>query len=191
MAYTNDEAYDMLAVYFECFQNAAIAERECAVRYPERRHYGRRLFRRMAIRLRQTGCVRPTSGSIRRRPVRNEDNTINVLAYVEADPHLSTREISSDLGVSVPSVFRILKEFKMHPYHVVLHQALSDTDFDRRLDYCHWLREMCYQNPRFLSLVLWSDEATFNSCGRVNLHNMHYWSQTNPHWMREIDRQNR
>lgn len=181
----------MLAVYFQCFENAVIAEREYAIRYPDRRHYTRKVFRRMARRFRQTGSVRPIPVTIRRRRIRNEDNIINVLAYVEAEPHLSIREISTDLGVSVASVFRILRDFKLHPYHLVLHQALSDTDFDRRLDYCYWLRDMCNENLRFLSQVLWTDEATFTNCGRVNLHNMHYWSQTNPHWMREVDHQNR
>lgn len=88
-------------------------------------------------------------------------------------------------------MFRILRDFNLHPYHLVLHQALSDTDFDRRLEYCNWLRDMCNENLRFLFQVLWTDEATFTSCGRVNLHNMHYWSRTNPHWMREVDHQNR
>lgn len=191
MAYTNAEAYDMLAVYFECFQNAPIAEREYALRYPERRHYGRAVFQRLAICVRQTGSVRRISVAFRRRPVRNEVNITNVLAYVEADPHLSIRAISLDLGISCTAVFRILRDFKLHPYHIVLHQALSESDYDRRLDYCYWLREMCNENPQFLSHVLWTDEATFSSCGKVNLHNMHYWSQTNPHWMREVDHQNR
>lgn len=191
MSYTNAEAYDMLAVYFQCFENACIAAREYAARYPERRHYGRRAFRQLAIRLRQTGSVRPISVPVRRRPIRNEDNIINVLAYVEANPNVSTMEISLDLGISRTTVFLILKDFKLHPYHVVLHQALSEDDYDRRLNYCHWLSEMCNENHQFLSLVLWTDEASFSSCGRVNLHNMHYWSQTNPHWMREVDHQNR
>lgn len=191
MSYTNAEAFDMLTVYFECFQNAVVAEREYAIRYPDRRHYTRKVFRRIARNLRETGNVRPIPVPIRRRRIRNEENIINVLACVEAEPHLSTREISTNLGISTVSVFRILKDYKLHPYHLVLHQALSDTDFDRRLDYCYWLRNMCNENLRFLSLVLWTDEATFTSCGRVNLHNMHYWSQTNPHWMREVDHQNR
>lgn len=51
--------------------------------------------------------------------------------------------------------------------------------------------DMCNENHQFLSQILWTDEATFTSCGRVNLHNMHYWSEENPHWMREVDHQNR
>lgn len=50
---------------------------------------------------------------------------------------------------------------------------------------------MLEDNPRLLSHILWSDEATFNSSGSVNRHNMHYWSQTNPHWMQEVQHQGR
>lgn len=43
----------------------------------------------------------------------------------------------------------------------------------------------------FLLKILWTDEASFSSSGRVNIHNMHYWSETNPHWLREVQIQNR
>lgn len=47
------------------------------------------------------------------------------------------------------------------------------------------------EDPQFLMRILWTDEATFQSDGRVNLHNTHYWSRTNPHWMREVQHQGR
>lgn len=81
--------------------------------------------------------------------------------------------------------------FRLHPYHVVLHQALTAQDYDRRLDFCHWFLDMLEDDPRFLCNILWTDEATFNSDGGVNLHNMHYWSQNNPHWMQEVQYQGR
>lgn len=79
--------------------------------------------------------------------------------------------------------------FRQHPYHMVLHQALNDEDFDRRIDYCHWMLGMIRENREFLSEILWTDEATFRSDGNVNLHNMHYWSDNNPHWLREVQHQ--
>lgn len=36
---------------------------------------------------------------------------------------------------------------------------------------------------------MFTDEATFKSNGTVNRHNMHYYSTTNPHWMRPVDNQ--
>lgn len=47
------------------------------------------------------------------------------------------------------------------------------------------------ENHQLLSNILWTDEATFSSDGGVNLHNMHYWSRTNPHWMQEVQHQGR
>ena len=73
----------------------------------------------------------------------------------------------------------------------MLHQSLTENDFDRRLDYCHWLLEMINGDPQFVSNILWTDEASFSSDGGVNLHNMHYWSAENPRWMRETQRQGR
>ena len=81
--------------------------------------------------------------------------------------------------------------FRLHPYHVVLHQALTEIDFDRRIDYCHWLLGMVNENPQFLSTILWTDKASFSSDGGVNCHNMHYWSAENPHWMQEVQHQGR
>jgi len=79
----------------------------------------------------------------------------------------------------------------MHPYHIVLHQELKAQDFDTRLNFCNWLLNMIEDDPELLTHILWSDEATFCCDGSVNLHNMHYWSEVNPHWMREVQHQAR
>ena len=50
---------------------------------------------------------------------------------------------------------------------------------------------MIGDDPEFLSHILWSDEATFCCDGNVNRHNMHYWAEVNPHWMREVQHQAR
>jgi hypothetical protein len=191
MPFTNAEAYDMIRIYFECFENAAIASRQYAMQYPQRSHFSREVFSRLAIRLRETGNVQPIHAPRRNRRTRIEENIINVLAYVQYDPTLSTRNISNDLGIPKTIVHEILQENKMHPYHIVLHQALKDIDYDHRLNHCHWMLNMIRDNPNFLSLILWTDEATFSSAGGVNLHNMHYWFEQNPHWMREVEHQNR
>ncbi|KAF5285057.1 hypothetical protein FQR65_LT02370 [Abscondita terminalis] len=68
------EAVDIIAIYFECLENATIAARLYALRYPQRRRYGSRMFSRLANRFRTTGT---------------EENVFNVLAYVEFNPQLS------------------------------------------------------------------------------------------------------
>lgn len=101
----------MMAVYFECFQNAAIAEREYAIRYPNRRHYGRRVFPRLVQRLRATGSFRRPVFR-RRNSSRTEENIINVLAYIEFNPHISTRALSRELGLTRTTVQNILKDHR-------------------------------------------------------------------------------
>ncbi|XP_050307004.1 uncharacterized protein LOC126743817 [Anthonomus grandis grandis] len=189
MPISNQEAFNMLAIYFECLQNATIAARAFYLRYPNRPRYHRRVFVRLAQRLLTTGSIhRPAM--IRNRQ-NNEQNVVNVLASVEINPQISTREISRDLGIPQSTVHRILRTHRLHPYHINLHQALSPPDFDQRLDFCHWLLSMIAENPQFLSTVLRTDEATFNSNGHLNLHNMHFWARNNPRWLGQVQHQGR
>ena len=111
MPIPNEEYFDMLAVYFECMQNATIAARLYAVRYPDRRRNNSRFFLRLAARLRTTGNVhRPIYRRIRRG--RTEENVINTLAYIQFDPHVSIRRISIDLGIAHGTVQNILHEHR-------------------------------------------------------------------------------
>ena len=98
MPFTNDEAVDMIAVYFECLQNASMAQRVYAARYPNRRSRDARIFPRLVQRLRTTGSFRPTFR--RHKTGRTEENIINVLAYIEVNPHVSTRALSFALGIA-------------------------------------------------------------------------------------------
>jgi hypothetical protein len=44
------------------------------------------------------------------------------------------------------------------------------------LDFQQWLEE-----HRFVEKLVFSDEATFHVCGKVNHHNVHIWGTENPH----------
>lgn len=191
MVYTNAEAYDMLRIYFECHENEVIASRTYNITYPNRQPQSRKVFRRLVIRLRTTGRVQSIPTRERRRSVRNEDNIVNVLTCIEINPQVSTREISRMMGIPQPTIVRILNQHRLHPYHVALHQSLTVNDFESRLNFCNWMQNMVEENPNFLNRILWTDEATFKSNGRVNLHNMHFYAQQNPHWMRTVDNQHR
>lgn len=43
--------------------------------------------------------------------------------------------------------------------------------------------------PGFLNKVIWSDEASFSRNSQVNLHNAHYWSDSNPYWVLQTQHQ--
>lgn len=76
-----------------------------------------------------------------------------------------------------------------HPYHIHLHQALTQEDYNRRLEFCRWALQRYEEDEMFFSKILWSDEATFHNNSHVNRHNLHYWSDQNPRWLRQIDHQ--
>ena len=83
------------------------------------------------------------------------------------------------------SVNRILKSAGCHPYKVHLNQALHGDDFQNRIDFCRWMQGRLGLDPTFQHQILFSDECCFSNEASVNRHNLHYYSQENPHWMRE------
>ncbi|XP_057650964.1 uncharacterized protein LOC130890729 [Diorhabda carinulata] len=88
-------------------RNATVAAMVYAIQYPQRRHPGSRVFRRLIHRLRTTGNI--NLPVFRRRGIgRSEENTINVLAYMQFNPHLNIRAISRDLGICRTTIQRIL-----------------------------------------------------------------------------------
>jgi hypothetical protein len=62
-------------------------------------------------------------------------------------------------------------------------QALNPQDHNRFqfcVDFLQWLEE-----DRFAKKLVFSDEATFHVCGKVNHHNGCIWGIENPHAMVE------
>ncbi|KAF5270924.1 hypothetical protein FQR65_LT05391 [Abscondita terminalis] len=100
MPISNQEAFNMLAIYFECFQNATIAGRYC-----------RRVFVRLAQRLLTTGSIHKPAMNRRNRQ-NNEQNVINILASIEMNPQIGTREISRDLGIPESDACHPYEPFK-------------------------------------------------------------------------------
>uniref|UniRef100_A0A1B6LFJ8 DUF4817 domain-containing protein n=1 Tax=Graphocephala atropunctata TaxID=36148 RepID=A0A1B6LFJ8_9HEMI len=191
MTFTNEEAFSMLMVLGECLQNYTAAAALYAERYPDREHHSRKVFQRLADCVRETGNVQPdhNKGKTIIRPVR-DDRAPEVLAAVQLNPRdSSSRRVALDAGISQSSVIRILKDGRMHPYRMSLHQELHDDDYLQRTNFCLWARDKLHEDEHFFRKVLWCDEATFRSNGEVNRHNMRFWAYENPHWMREVDNQ--
>lgn len=185
MVFTNEEAFQMLMVLGECFQNFHAAARTYALRFPNLPAQCRKSFERLAKRVKECGNVQPPKKRTRRRPVRDE-NAPDILAAVELNPETSLRVLARDSGICRSSVSNILKDNKFHPYHISLHQELENEDFLKRTNFCNWIQNETNRDENFPRKVLWSDEATFKSNGDVNRHNMHYWSRENPHWFRQV-----
>ncbi|KAJ8942832.1 hypothetical protein NQ318_022847 [Aromia moschata] len=85
----------------------------------------------------------------------------------------------------VMSLLRILKSAKIRPLKIHLHQGLEPGDYQRRMAFLAWLATA--REDGNISSMLWTDENRFHNNGTINRHNCHYWSEDNPHWMRETN----
>lgn len=82
-------------------------------------------------------------------------------------------------------VQRILKKHKWHPFKIGLVQQLWVGDSEKSLGFVTWLINKKDNEPLILNKILWSDESIFMTNGILNRKNGHYWSDENPHWVRE------
>ena len=93
---------------------------------------------------------------------------------VQRSPRLSTRRMASRIGVS--RVWRTLHEEDLYPYHDQRVQHLEPGDHAQRMYLCNWIKA----HPELLSVILFSDKASFTRDGVNNSRNVHAWSHDNP-----------
>lgn len=188
--HTVDEKIEMIFLYGEARRNLQQARNLYAEKFPNRRTPSKMSFSRIIKQFSEDGSVQPKKHA-RKRTATTEDHEIVVLAAVHNDPHVSSRTLADDAGMSKSSILRILKRYHFHPYHISLHQALHGNDFMHRMTFCRWAQDKLQHNNNFFLTVLFSDESSFSNYGEVNRHNMHYWAVENPHWLREVEHQRR
>lgn len=152
-------------------------------KYPNRPPISQSTVSKIERKFIQFGHVRdvPRCG----RPQVDENKQLEVLLAVQDNQHVVSRQVAKDMDIAKTSVLKILHTNKYHPYKMQVHQELLEGDFERRLEFCELLQNMCLENPNFVKNILFSDEATFCLNGDVNTQNYRYWSDVNPHWMRE------
>lgn len=191
--YTFEEYADMYMAFGFSEGNAGRARIEYQRLYPNRNIPTVNTFRRLDIRLRETGNFmpnRPDAGRPRsRRTIPLEEA---VLEAVDENPNTSARQIARQLNVpSQSTVHSVLRENLLKPYHYTTVQPLYGNDNVARTNYCHTLIDKIRDEPDFLSRILWSDECTFTRDGVFNTHNFHYWAEENPYAFREFGHQRR
>jgi hypothetical protein len=77
-----------------------------------------------------------------------------------------------------------------HPYKLQFVHRLTVNDLLLRMEFCEMFMDMCNANPNLLVNICWTDESTFFLNGRMNHHNIRYYSRINPHWVSETKCQN-
>lgn len=140
---------------------------------------------RTVQRFEETGSVKDRPKSGRPKVATSEENSLHVLQSFVEDPNISLRRVALAQDNSLGSASKIMKINKWHLYKIHLHQELSEDDFDKRIEFCETMMAMIDDDPHLLNNIVFSDEATFELTGNVNRHNSRYWSDTNPHWMRQ------
>lgn len=117
----------------------------------------------------------------RNRTIRTVDFEEAVLQHFNENPTTSTRLAANMLDTNHMSVFRVLKEYKLHPYHIQKVHALIPEDYPQRINFCQWALNKIRVSPNFLNKVLFTDEASFSRDGILNSRNRHVWEYDNPH----------
>lgn len=182
--FTNSEMADMHFMYGRANGNSLKAKRLYVERFPNRRPPHHTIFARLHERLCDTGSLAKRSrNSGRHRHLRTPVLEEAILDDISDHPESSTRKISDTLNVSHVTVWKVLKEQQLHPYHLQRVQALLPRDFPQRIVFSQWLLNVLALNPQFLTSILFTDEANFSREAIRNFHNNHVWAEDNPHAM--------
>ena len=109
--------------------------------FPNRRLPCSRTFSCIAQRLRERCTFIPVIEGERPWTARTVQQEQWILAHGAANPGTSTRMISSAEGAHRNTVWRILQEDRLYPYHLQRVQGLKPEDLPHRVRFCHWCLE--------------------------------------------------
>lgn len=153
-----------------------------AVEYPTRQVPAHGTVRYVVKKLSETGCLRSGHAKRPRDPtVITEDLEISVLASVEANKCISTRQVALEHGISQTSVLNVLKKHKYKSYKYQNHQEQQPNDPENRINFCERMFNLINDDEMLLRRIVFTDESTFMKHGQVNAQNFRYWSQENLH----------
>ena len=183
--YTFSEITDVHFFYGLANGNAHEARRLYQETFPNRGLPCSRTFSRIPQSLRERGTFVPVLEGGSHRTARTVKQEQRILLHVASNPGISTRRISSAEGVHRSTVWRILHVDGLYPYHLQRVQGLKPEDLPRLVRFCQRCLEQCVRHPQFLWKLLYTDEVMFTRDGIFNFHNVHIWSQANPHAIRE------
>ena len=71
------------------------------------------------------------------------------MAFTSLPPCINTRNIAGRQNVDHQTVWRVLYEQQLHPYHLQKVEALQPQDFASRAHICRWFLHRCVEEPDF------------------------------------------
>lgn len=179
--YTFSEQTDMILTLGECHGNAVAAANRYREKFPNRRAPNRKTFLRIETRLRENGTFKPNfSNNGKVRSVRTTELEEDILDYVQENPTASTLDMARHFLTSKTTIWRVLHEQQLYPYHSYKVQEVRQADYPLRLQYCQIMQHKIQIDDQFLEKILFADESTFSKDGIINLRNSHSWADENP-----------
>ena len=111
------------------------------------------------------------------RPSTSEEKVEQVRQKFLRSPRKSVRRASVETHIPRTTVWRVLrKRLQMKPYRLQLVQALKEDDKRKRKEFCVAMLEKL-EEDEFDECLIFSDEATFHTNGKVNKHNVRIWGE--------------
>ncbi len=173
-----------LAIWYENLKSIVTVQRNFRKEYRTRAPRRDSILRYHANLMRYGSVWIPKDESEAGRPIsaRSAENIDKVLEAFRRSPEKSIRRASLQLDLNKTTIHRILKAAKLKAYKPQILHALYDEDIDRRMEFAELTLEKINSESDFLSLLIFSDEATFHVDGKVNKQNWRFWSDENPHF---------
>ena len=162
--FSHVEYCDMHFVYGFCDDNARAAVEEYQRRFPDRRIPSRSVFTRIHQTLRDTGSLPSVSVQSEREVVRTINTRENILQRfreVRVCPHVEW---------PLASAYHVCRCGELYTRKICILtmikrvQHLEPGHHAQRMDLCHWIKA----HPELLSVILFSDEASFTRGGVNN-----------------------
>ncbi|CAH2101036.1 unnamed protein product [Euphydryas editha] len=178
--YTNEEYLDMVRAYAQADYSLQGAIKLYREMFPKRRVPTASVILNTNQRLRDFGQFHtPKHAQGRGQMGHAASQQEDILEYFEINPEASTRKAAKEFGVSQWSVWNLLHEKEVQPYHFGHFHQLSASDYGPRINFCQWFLQNTDKN------ILFTDEATFTKDGVFNIQNEQWWSNSNPYVTRK------
>jgi hypothetical protein len=132
--------------------NALEARRLYRELYPMRRLPDQKTFEGIHHRLCEHGSFARPPGTGGRPISTTPEEKEDVPNAVYQCPGVSARRLGLQRYVPHMTIWRLLQEHQLYPYHLQHVQALSPADYPARVTFCWWLLQLCGTNPSFTIL---------------------------------------
>lgn len=160
--YTLEQRLQIIKIYYKSGESLIQTLRALTPIYGQRNRPAKSTIQRLVKKFESTYTLHNVPVPVRQRSVRSEENIAAASASIQDDPNLSLTRRSQSLGISVSSLWRILrKDLGLHPYKIKLTQELKPLDHLKRREFVKWAEGKFENDPDFHRKIIFSDEIHF------------------------------